>query len=79
MSVKKRTQWGGARPGAGRPKGSGSGPSPHARRNRIAVMVSDMELERLETLARLAGKPVATVAHEIVASGLRRKTRPPSR
>ena len=75
MSAKKQTQWGGVRPGAGRPKGSGTGPSPHARKNRIAVMLSDTELERLETLAGLAGKPIATVAHEFVARGLQSKAR----
>lgn len=71
MSAKKRTQWGGVRPGAGRPKGSGTGPSPDARKNRVAVMLSDEELAALEALAEGAGKPIATVAYEFVARGLR--------
>lgn len=65
------------RPGAGRPKGSGNGPSPDARKNRIAVMLSDSELERLEALAGLSGKPIATVAYEFVARGLRSRARAP--
>jgi len=77
VSGKKRSNWGGVRPGAGRPKGSGNGPSPDARKNRIAVMLSDSELERLETLAGLSGKPIATVAYEFVARGLRRRPRAP--
>jgi hypothetical protein len=67
---KKKASWGGARPGAGRPKGSGSGPSPNARRNRAAVMVSDSELARIERAARRMRRPVATLAYELIAEGL---------
>ena len=75
MTAKKRVQWGGARPGAGRPKGSGSGPSPEARRHRVAVMLCDEELAALAALATALGKPLATVAYEFVARGLRSGSR----
>ena len=64
--------WGGRRPGAGRPKGSGKGPSPDARRNRVAVMFSDHELELLRRLARKAGIPLSTLAHRSCIKGLER-------
>ena len=68
---KKKASWGGARPGAGRPKGSGSGPSPDARKNRVAVMLSDSELKRIHRVARRLKKPVATLAYELIAKELR--------
>jgi len=77
VAGKKRSKWGGVRTGAGRPKGSGPGPSPDARKNRIAVMLSDTELGRLEALAKLSDKPIATVAYEFVAGGLRSRARSP--
>lgn len=72
VTAKKRRNWGGARPGAGRPKGSGTGTSPDARVHRVAIMLSPVELERLSSLAEEAGKPVATLAYELVVRGLRR-------
>lgn len=75
VSAKKRSNWGGVRPGAGRPKGSGAGPSPSARKNRIAVMLSDAELARLLALAELSGKPVATLAYELIHRGLQGRAR----
>jgi hypothetical protein len=65
--------WGGARPGAGRPKGSGQGPSPNSRRNRVAVMLRDKELKALKTLARKKGVPVSTIAYELISKGLPKK------
>lgn len=70
--TKKKKSWGGARVGAGRPKGSGSGPSPDARKNRVAVMLSDSELAKLVKIAERKGRPVATMAYEFLAGGLRR-------
>ena len=70
MSIGK-AGWGGARPGAGRPKGSGKGPSENARKNRVAVMLADSELEKLERLARRRGQPVATLAYKLLARALR--------
>lgn len=75
MSTKNRKGWGGARPGAGRPKGSGRGPSPLARKNRISVMLSDPELAALEALARDAGKATASFAYELLARALRGRVR----
>ncbi|MFK7896196.1 MAG: hypothetical protein AB8G23_10190 [Myxococcota bacterium] len=74
MAAKSKTKksWGGARKGAGRPKGSGSGPSPNARKNRVAVMLSDSELKKLARLADRKGRPLATLAYEYLAGGLRR-------
>ena len=73
MTAKSKAKrgWGGARPGAGRPKGSGSGPSPHARRNRVAIMLTDAELAKLRRIAGRKGRPVATLAYELMARGLR--------
>jgi hypothetical protein len=64
--------WGGRRPGAGRPKGSGQGPSPNSRRNRVAVMFTDTELKTLNGLARKKRIPVATAAYELISRGLKR-------
>jgi hypothetical protein len=69
----KKGSWGGSRPGAGRPKGSGSGPSPNSRRNRVAVMFTDTELKVLNTLAKKQRIPVATVAYRQIAKALKRK------
>ena len=72
MAAKQKPQWGGARSGAGRPKGSGSGPSPDARKNRIAVMLSDADLRVLDRAARKQKSPVATLAYELLAKGLKK-------
>lgn len=71
MAAKKKFGWGGARPGAGRPKGSGSGPSPNARKNRVAVMLTDTELRKLSTIARRKRMPIATLAYELMAKALK--------
>lgn len=76
-SAKKRRNWGGARPGAGRPKGSGTGSSPNARVHRVAIMLSRVDRERLESLAEGTGKPLATVAYELIVRGLRSEPRRP--
>ena len=70
--TKTKGTWGGARPGAGRPLGSGKGPSPDSRRNRVAVMFSDSELRTLKKIARAGKQPVATAAYEIIKKRLRR-------
>lgn len=69
----KKNGHGGARDGAGRPKGSGTGPDPNSRRNRVALMFRDTELEVLNAIAKKAGAPVATVAYQIVEKTLKRK------
>jgi hypothetical protein len=69
---KKKGTWGGRRPGAGRPKGSGNGPSPDSRRNRVAVMFTDVELKTLKGLAKKQGVPIATAAYKLVARPLKR-------
>lgn len=71
MAAKKKFGWGGARPGAGRPKGSGRGPSPDARKNRVAIMLTDTELSKLQRVARRKKTPVATLAYELIAKGLK--------
>ncbi len=65
--------WGGRRKGAGRPKGSGKGPSPDARYNRVAVMFNNDEIKTLQSLAKKKGLPVATVAYQLIARSLKRK------
>lgn len=72
---KKKGTWGGRRPGAGRPKGSGQGPSPDSRRNRVAVMLTDTELRTLRSVARKSGIPVSTAAYEFIARSLARVRR----
>lgn len=67
-----KKSWGGARVGAGRPKGSGSGPSPDTRKNRVAIMLSDKELAKLTRIAKRKGQPIATLAYELLAGGLKR-------
>jgi DNA invertase Pin-like site-specific DNA recombinase len=69
---KKKGTWGGRRPGAGRPKGSGKGPSPNSRRNRVAVMLTDTELRTLTSTARKQGIPVSTAAYRYIAKSLGR-------
>ncbi|MCP5040923.1 MAG: hypothetical protein GY944_07815 [bacterium] len=69
---KKKMGWGGRRPGAGRPKGSGKGPSPNSRKNRVAVMFTDTELTKLRALAKKRGVPVATVAYRLIERSLKR-------
>ena len=71
MAAKKKFGWGGARPGAGRPKGSGNGPSPNARKNRVAIMLTDTELKKLSRLANRKKTPVATLAYELMSKGLK--------
>ena len=71
-SAKKKSSWGGRRPGAGRPKGSGSGPSPNSRKNRVAVMFTDTEVSKLQSLADKKNIPVATVAYNLIARALKR-------
>ena len=71
MAAKKKYSWGGARPGAGRPKGSGSGPSPTARKNRVAIMLTETELAKLIKVSKRKKTPAATLAYELLAKGLR--------
>ena len=71
---KKKGTWGGARRGAGRPKGSGTGPSPNSRRNRVAVMFSDAELRALKKIARAEKQPLSTAVYAIIEKRLRRKS-----
>ncbi len=70
---KKKATWGGRRKGAGRPKGSGKGPSPDARYNRVAVMFNNAEIKTLRALADKKGQPVATVAYDLIAKSLKRR------
>ncbi len=70
--MKKKSKVGGARPGSGRPKGSG-GPPELVRRNPVKSMLTDGELRALKKLARELGVPVSTAAYEILARTLRRR------
>ena len=51
--------------------GSGSGPSPNARKNRVAILLTDTELGKLTLLCSKKDKPVATLAYELMAKGLK--------
>ncbi|MEZ7981120.1 MAG: hypothetical protein QMC74_15675 [Myxococcota bacterium] len=50
--------------------GSGSGPSPNARKNRVAILLTDTEFEKMTLLCSKKDKPVATLAYELMAKGL---------
>jgi hypothetical protein len=69
---KKTSQWGGRRKGAGRPRGTGTGPSKHARINRVVAMLSNEELKTLQAHARRQKLPLGTAAYRIIAKALRR-------
>ena len=69
---KKKSQWGGRRKGAGRPPGTGTGPSKHARINRVVAMLSNDELKILQAHARREKLPLGTAAYRIIAKTLRR-------
>ena len=72
MAAVKRGVRGGARPGAGRPRGSG-GPTGAVRRNRVTVMLTNDELRKLKALAREKDLALGTAAYEFVAKGLARR------
>ena len=69
---KKKSKWGGRRKGAGRPPGTGTGPSKHARINRVVAMLSNDELKILQAHARRERLPLGTAAYRIIAKALRR-------
>lgn len=71
MATKKKGTWGGKRKGAGRPLGSGSGPSPNSRMHRVAIMLDDTELKALKRRARKSKQPISTAAWVIVARALK--------
>jgi hypothetical protein len=71
-STNKSNSWGGRRPGAGRPVGLGTGPSKHARINRVVAMLSNDEFKKLQKHAKGAGLPLGTAAYRIIARSLKR-------
>lgn len=71
-AVSKKAGWGGRRRGAGRPLGTGTGPSKHARINRVVAMLSNDELKILQAHAKREKLPLGTAAYRIIAQALRR-------
>ena len=69
---KKSNGWGGRRHGAGRPLGSGTGPSRHARINRVVVMLSNDEFKTMQKHSKAQSLPLGTAAYRIVARSLKR-------
>jgi len=69
---KKKVGWGGRRKGAGRPLGTGTGPSKHARIKRVVAMLSNDELKILQAHAKREKLPLGTAAYRIIAQALRR-------
>ena len=69
----RKSKVGGPRKGAGRPPGTGPGPSPYARRNRLTILLSDAELRKLRAEAKRQDLPLGTVAYGFVARGLKRR------
>ncbi len=49
-------------------------PADEARRNRVVVMLTDGELATLQAWAAERGLPQGTIAHEVLARVLRRRT-----
>lgn len=68
----KKSSWGGRRAGAGRPRGTGTGPSRDARINRVVAMLSNSELKILQKHAKREKLPLGTAAYRIIARTLRR-------
>ncbi len=73
MAARRKSKVGGPRKGAGRPPGTGPGPSPDARRNRVTILLRDDELAKLKRLAGKRDLPFGTVAYEFVARALSRR------
>ncbi len=71
-TLRKKTQWGGRRRGAGRPTGTGTGPSKDARINRVVAMLSNDELKILKAHAKREKLPLGTAAYRIIAKTLKR-------
>jgi hypothetical protein len=71
-SARKQSSWGGRRRGAGRPPGTGTGPSKNARVNRVVAMLSNDELSILQAHAKRERLPLGTAAYQIIARALRR-------
>jgi hypothetical protein len=71
-TAKKSSGWGGRRKGAGRPVGTGTGPSKHARINRVVAMLSNDEFNTLEKYAKRMKLPLGTAAYRIIARSLQR-------
>src|SRR5262245_51716655 len=74
MAGVKRSGRGGPRSGSGRPRGTG-GPPEAVRRNRVVVMLTDVELAALHRLAKSKALPLGTVAYELVRRALQRVAR----
>jgi hypothetical protein len=72
MAAKKKGTWGGRRKGAGRPVGTGTGPSKNARINRVVAMLSNSEHSKLAIRANRADLPLGTYAYRIIARSLAR-------
>ncbi|HXV37355.1 MAG TPA: hypothetical protein VEC18_09405 [Myxococcota bacterium] len=70
--ARKKFGWGGRRKGAGRPPGTGTGPSKNARINRVVAMLSNDELKALQAHAKREKLPIGTAAYQIIARALRR-------
>ena len=70
--AERKGKWGGPRKGAGRKPGFG-GPPEQVRRNRVAIMLTDAELVKLQKLADEKDLPLGTTAYEFVARGLKRR------
>ena len=68
MATKRKSKRGGPRRGSGRPRH----PEGDVRRNRVVVMVTDGERAILHRMAETHQLPLATVAHRLMASALRR-------
>jgi hypothetical protein len=61
-----KANWGGARSGAGRPKGAKS-----IRKNRVVALLTDTELRRLRSVAKKNGVPFGTMAHRLIVRGIK--------
>ncbi len=53
--------------------GRPAGPPENVRRNRIVVMVTDAELAKLHRMAEGSGRPLGSVAYELLTKTLHRR------
>ncbi len=73
LATRRKGKVGGPRKGAGRPPGTGPGPSPDARRHRVTILLRGEELAKLKRIADRRELPFGTVAYELFAGALKRR------
>lgn len=78
-TAKSKQIHGGSRKGAGRPKGSGTGPGKTSRIHRVVAMLSNDEFAALNAHAAKVKTALGTAAYQLLAKGLKLKIQSPKR